>query len=399
MRIALITSWYSEGMGYAENMLTKTFADLGYEVHLIAANVQVYFNSPDYNKTYEKLLGPAIVNSGIKSIDGYTLHRLNHKLIKNKIHLLGLDNCLASINPDIIQTFELDEPATIVAAIYSKRTGKKLFTESHMHKSVFYKSRSKRIKGIIKKFLPKQNHIKLIDEQSILCYPIAEDVADLAINYFRINKNKIKIQSLGVDTNLFRLPVGDELNYRDKLREELGINKTDLVCIYTGRFAKDKDPHTLAAAIDLLAATKKNIKGLFVGNGTTEDIEFIKSKKNCIVKNFVKVTELNKYYWLADIGVWPRQESTSQLDAAACGLPLILSNQIHVKERVDGNGYLYEEGNHKDLAEKIVALTDKDTRSAFGIVGNKKVINTYSWKAIAQERITDYKKALLPKKP
>lgn len=394
MKIALITSWYSEGMGYAENMLPKTFAELGHEVHLISANVQVYFNSPDYEKTYQKLLGPAIVAPETKIIDGYTLHRLNHSFSSNKIHLLNIEECLKSIDPDIIQTFELDEPATTAAAAFSKQNGKKLFTESHMHKSVFYKSRGKRIKGILKKVLPKEKHLKLINQQTKICYPIAEDVAELAVNYFGIDSKKIKIQSLGVDTALFRLPIGDEQNSRDELRKELGLSKEDIVCIYTGRFAKDKDPHTLALAIEFLSETNSNIKGLFVGNGTPEDIDFIKTKKNCVVKNFVKVSELNKYYWLADIGVWPRQESTSQLDAAACGLPLILSNQIHVKERVEGNGYLYEEGDFKDLAKKIMSLFDKNIRTSFGLIGNNKVMEKYSWKAIAQERIDDYKKAI-----
>jgi hypothetical protein len=57
MRIAIISDWFSEKMGYAENCLPKALASLGHEVHLITSNVQPYFNSPNYRETYDLLSG------------------------------------------------------------------------------------------------------------------------------------------------------------------------------------------------------------------------------------------------------------------------------------------------------------------------------------------------------
>lgn len=381
-------------MGYAENMITKTIAKLGHDVHLVTANVQVYFNSPEYQRTYEKLLGPAILQPGVKNVDGYTLHRLPHTIQENKLSITGLQKYLEQLKPDVIQVFEIDEPPTYDAAQVCKRTNIALFTESHMHKSVFLQTWRKKVRSAITRILPAQKRLALINDTTILCYPIAEDVADLAIHYFKVPASKIKIQSLGVDTELFRLPEQDEIIHRKNIRQQFGFEENDIVCIYTGRFSKDKDPHTLARAIDKLAGGNVSFKGLFVGNGTPEDIQFISSMKNCIIQPFVKVEELNKYYWAADIGVWPRQESTSQLDAAACGLPLVLSNKIHVTERVNGNGFLYEEGDSDDLAGKLLQLADHNKRKELGSAGNKKVINFFSWRAIASERLSDYRTAL-----
>jgi glycosyltransferase involved in cell wall biosynthesis len=394
MRIVFISSWYSEGMGYAENMLPRTMASLGHEVHLVAANVQVYFNSADYKKTYEKLLGPAVVETGSKTIDGYTLHRLPHTLIGNKIIITGLQEYLIKLNPDIIQTFEIDEPPTYDAAVVSGKIKCRLFTESHMHKSVFLQSKKKKIRSWVARILPTNRRLRLINKQTILCYPIAEDVADLASEYFKVPVSKIKIQSLGVDTNLFRLPDAGELQWREIVRKQFEFKPEDIVCIYTGRFAKDKDPHTLARAINAFAQNENRFKGLFVGNGTAEDIEYIKSMNNCFVQPFVSVNELNRYYWASDIGVWPRQESTSQLDAAACGLPLVLSDKIHVSERVNGNGFLYKEGDSEDLVLRLLQLKDKETRKKLGCFANKKVLEHYSWMTIAEQRIADYKLSL-----
>ena len=102
------------------------------------------------------------------------------------------------------------------------------------------------------------------------------------------------------------------------------------------------------------------------------------------------VKELAKFYWAADIGVWPKQESTSQVDAMACRLPLILSNKVQVYERINGNGLTYEEGNILDLANKIEMLSDPNLRQKMSDIGFNRVKNQFSWEHIAKQRIQDY---------
>ena len=57
MRIVVITDWYSEKMGYIENCLPKTLAELGHNVHVVSSTAQVYYNDPFYEKTYAHYLG------------------------------------------------------------------------------------------------------------------------------------------------------------------------------------------------------------------------------------------------------------------------------------------------------------------------------------------------------
>ena len=116
MKIAVITSWFSESMGYSENFFPKALAALGHDVHVISSTAQVYYNSPMYEKTYRKHLGPAITQPCVKPLDGFTLQRLQ---------------------PDVVQVVNLiDEPTTFDAALYARSVGKKIFTESHLHASV-----------------------------------------------------------------------------------------------------------------------------------------------------------------------------------------------------------------------------------------------------------------------
>jgi glycosyltransferase involved in cell wall biosynthesis len=415
LKIVIIADWFSENMGYAENFLPKALAELGHDVHLVTSTAQVYYNSPSYDKTYRPFLGPNIVKEGVTRLDGYTLHRL--QLASNKSGVLiikGLSDYLNKLKPQVIQTFSVNSLTTYQAAKYCHKNDCKLFTESHVHASVFSASVAQKINISIKKIRKfilgrnifkfildlsrshlNQKKLKFINEITQMCYPIAPDAARIVENYYYVSNNKIKVQSLGVDTDLFHPASSLFLNEeRGKSRTQLGLRNDSLVCIYTGRFTRDKKPQCLARAVDYLQNQGENIQALFVGNGTADEIKEIAAMKGCLVHKFVQVKELPKLYWLADIGVWPSQESTSQLDAAACGLPLILSDHIEVKERVDGNGLLYDEDNEIDLAEKIRLLQNIPLRQKMSSIGAENVKNKFSWRAIAQERVKDYYKVL-----
>lgn len=397
MKIVFLTSMYSENMGYSENFLPKAVAKMGHEVHVISSTAQVYFNSPNYKKTYEPFLGPNIVIPGMKQVDGYTLHRLPMlpAVRKNLIRLQGFRKLLEQLHPDIIQSFEIYSFATYDAAVEAKRLGIKFFTESHTHASVFNtKSFKIRLRHRLLNFSGK---LELIDKVTVKHYPIAEDSAKISREFFKVSPAKIKVQSLGVDADMFTPVISDtDIQEKNKTRERYGLSSGDLVCIYTGRFTQDKNPACLAQAVDHLQTQgHAHIRAFFVGNGTPEDVNYIKVMKGCIIHPFVKVNELPPFYRLADIGVWPKQESTSQLDAMACGLPVIASNQIGVKERIQGSGLLYEENNFTDLADKILQLTDPSRRKSLGYAGLKKIKEKYSWDAIAEKRVADYKEALL----
>jgi glycosyltransferase involved in cell wall biosynthesis len=155
-----------------------------------------------------------------------------------------------------------------------------------------------------------------------------------------------------------------------------------------------KDPLMLARAIDRLAKDGKPFRGLFVGDGPEDYLGILKQHQGCVFVPFVPVDALPSYYQAADIGVWPKQESTSQLDAAACGLPLVLSSRVKVVERVDGNGLLYEENNLEDMIAKLLQLSCPDIRRRMGEAGVKNMREKFSWQKIAQEYVQDFEEAL-----
>jgi len=391
MKIVIVSDWLAEKMGYSENLLPKALAKLGPEVHLVTSDLQPPF--PNYKETYEPFLGPRIQPLGVKRLNGFTVHRLPHRWQRHNIYINGLHHKLADLRPDIVQCFTLPSFCTYQSAFSKLRLGYKLFLEEHTHRSVLPDPtllRRRIIYGVYRVVVGK--FISAVNER---CYPIAPDAAEIVTQYYGYDPRKVQICSLGVDTDSFSPPVSPEqLQTRQALREKLGFKAADIVCLYSGRFTHDKDPQCLARAIDLLQEHAPQYKGLFIGNGTPDELAEIKACKGCIVHPFVEWWQLPDYYRAADIGVWPRQESTSQLDAAATGLPIILSDQIRVRERVEGNGLLYKQGDSAHLAQQLLTLCDTATRQQMGEHGVQKIKAQFSWDHIAQQRLEDYKAAL-----
>ncbi len=407
MKIVILTPWYAENMGYAENFLPKAIAALGYEVHVVTSNVKPYFNNPLYEENYKRFLGDKIVKCEVTQIDGYTLHRLHYSLKRQQVYIPTLFWKLNEIKPDIVQSLDCFDILTQQALFAKTILGYKLFLECHVHASVFpfpeLQSRKKKsIKSQIKSVinfpvffydLVYDLAVKRFLSYSIeKCYAISTDSADIAIRFAGIDSQKVFVSPLGVDMDTFGIP-SNTSKYKDirqNFRHQLGFSDSDVVCIYTGRFSEDKQPLYLAKAIDTLSRQGKKFRALFVGDGSQDIVYAINSCLGCLTHSFVPVQDLAKFYYASDIGVWPKQESTSQLDAMACSLPLILSDKVQVYERLDGNGLTYEEGNITDLANKIESLSDINIRQEMGRIGFQRIKDKFSWQQIAQERMLDY---------
>lgn len=147
-------------------------------------------------------------------------------------------------------------------------------------------------------------------------------------------------------------PLDDDVKY------ELSENVKDYV-LYFGRLSKEKGVPTLIKAM-------KNVDHdlIVLGTGPIEDEvkELIKAnnlENKVHLLGFKTGSELEKYVSEAKVVVlpseWYENGPYSAMEAMAKGRPLIVSNLGGLPELVnDGkNGYIFEAGNDKDLADKI----------------------------------------------
>jgi glycosyltransferase involved in cell wall biosynthesis len=210
---------------------------------------------------------------------------------------------------------------------------------------------------------------------------------------YGVPKSKVRLLSLGTDTALFH-PAEDESSRaaRAALRHTLGFDDDDIVCVYTGRFSKDKNPLLLAKAIDALARVDPRFKGLFIGDGEQKDD--ILACRNCRTLSFMKHSDLAAHYRACDIAIWPFQESMSMLDAAASGLPLVTSDTMGESQRVNGNGRQYRQASIESMQETLRGLADPAVRQLLGRSGRRKMVDGFSWERFARAVEADYYEAL-----
>ena len=394
MKIVFVFNGFTETTGYTSNCLPKAMAKLGHEVHVIAPNVQVYFNHPNYKETFQDFYGDPIVETGTKELNGFQLHRLAHKTYKTEVYMKGLFKKLKSIRPEIVHVFQLDAIITHQLFWYKFRLGYKLFTANHMLKSVFPLADNWSNTNVFKKLIWQVKHFypgRIINLFTKKTYCQTPDAKQIAIKFFGVRESICVIDPLGVDTDLFK-----PFNDRDKatIKASYGFTEEDFICIYTGRFTEGKNPLLLAKAIQRLQYSGHKIQGLFIGNGPQE--KEILECDGCRTSPFVDFQNLPKVYNMAKIGIWPQQDSMSMLDALACGIPIIVSDKVSAIERVDGSGLMYEEGSEQDLADKIEELyKQKDLHLALSKVASEKIKLNYSWDKIAKNRELDYSNYVL----
>lgn len=388
-RIAYVFNGFSEKTGYISNCLPKAMANLGHEVHVIAPNVQVYFNSPNYMETYGEFLGDPIVEIGVKSINGFTLHRLPHKLFRTEAEIVGLYSKLKELKPDIVHVFNVDSIVAFKLAIYQPVLGFKYFASNHTLLSVFPLDKKWKDLNLYKKASWKIKHFlpgKFISSRLSLIINPSEEGTLISSKYFGINPKKCELAPLGVDTSVFK----PDSELRKRVRNKLKIDEDKIVCVYTGRFSQQKNPLVLAKAIDVLSKDSNKFIGVFIGDGIQK--EEISKIKNCVCLDFMPHNKLVEYYNAGDIAVWPREESTSMLDAAACGTPIVVSNLTMMTERYEGNGLTYEENSIEDLVKVLLKLKSSKLRENLGRTGVEKIKNKFSWDSIAKDRVIDYNK-------
>ena len=397
MKIVIISETFAKNMGYMESMLPKYLARLDAEVHVITTDLSPYYQTPDFAQTYTDFSKKSHLTPGsVQLHDGYTLHALPHQLVLGYMRIEGLRAKLAEIRPDIVYSIAAIGWIALESALLKPLFNYKLFTGSHTTASVFPLARQKNSLfnlAIIKNFLTRVIPGRITSLFTEKCYGATKDCADIAVRFFGVENCKIDVCPLGVDIDLFSpLKTEEDFNARARFRSDLGVGADEIVCIYTGRFSEDKNPLILGEAIALLVSQGEPYRAIFVGHGV--QAESLKHLAGCTVFPFTPVENLPQYFRSADIGVWPTQESTSMLDAAACGLPLIVNNTLVATERIDGNGLTYHLNDVADMARVLRLLKDPDFRKKLGAVGAHKMINEFSWESIAIKRFIDFKAAI-----
>jgi glycosyltransferase involved in cell wall biosynthesis len=396
MRVVILAESFARNTSYIGVMLPRYLARMGVDVHLLSLDLAPYWMIPEMKTHYESLVGKEWLAAGaIHDYDGFKVHILQHDRCMGYVRALGLGAKLRGLRPDIVLSAGAIGWLPLEAAFWKLILGYKLFTGSHTGGSTFplYHARGERVVERLLNFVTRWIPGRLVSLVTERCHAPTADCAVIAYKFFGVQKKKVEVLHLGVDTEVFHPIDGSNLEAeRVVTRKILGFDDDELVLIYTGKITVDKRVDLIPEAVSRLRERGISARALIIGEGPAKDS--ISSDSNVTMLPFMSYQELARYYRASDIAVWPTTESTSMLDSAACGLPIIVSSLMVYREHVDGNGLVYDLGDVDSLVSCLQDLVSLSRRKVLGEVGAMKMANRFSWEAHARKRLEQYRRCL-----
>ena len=213
------------------------------------------------------------------------------------------------------------------------------------------------------------------------------------------------------DRNVHIIPTGIDIEkfYKEKmnsielngLKEKIGIKKDDIVILFVGRIASEKNIEFLIKNHDSLISKNKHVKLLIIGDGPDLEkykklVKSLKIDNNVIFTGKVPWKDISKYYNIADIFTTASHTETQGLtviEGMAASLPVVALDDESFRNVVihELDGYLFK--NKKDYVNYMGKLIlDKSLREN---MGNQARINSeaFSSKYYAERVLSVYKLA------
>lgn len=386
MKIVHLVDYFQPILGYQETFLAREQLKQGHTVTVVTSDRYAPF--PDYDQTIKPVLGERIQPIGQHIEEGIPVRRLPVQFERGfRCWLGGLSAILTELNPDVIHAHGVIKLSTLQVVLAKLNFKHQLLVDDHMHQvNVNKKLSGKLFYGAFRLSLA-----PLFQKRIDRVVGITPETASIVRDVYGFKKIPVQVIELGVDTNLF----APRPAARQQIRAELGLSGQDFLVVYTGKLIPAKAPHWL---LEALPHCTPHIKVLLVGNIAVDyqaKIEAIITRHDLQTRVFlqpaVKQISLPDYYAAADAGCWPRETSLAMLEAAACGLPIVVARG-EVAERVSyNNGLEYEEGNVANLAHCLTKLAQNPTEAqAMGQRGRKLVEDKLSWSEINQQFMEAY---------
>jgi glycosyltransferase involved in cell wall biosynthesis len=176
------------------------------------------------------------------------------------------------------------------------------------------------------------------------------------------------------------------------------------VVLFLGEVGRRKGAFDIPAIIELVATTVRDVLFIVAGNGAIGAVkDMIEAKgcgKNAIFTGWIGPDAKKESLLEARVFLLPSYNEEfpmSVLEAMSYGLPVVSTRVGGVPELVvdDVNGYLFDPGDVKGIADAIVALLEDSAKAyAMGRTNMEKMRSRYSLDAYADELETIYKETV-----
>ena len=360
MRIGLFTDTYPpyiNGVSTSVQMLKNALEKAGHTVYVVTVN------NSSIKYDYEE-------EERVLRIPGVPIGIYDYRL--TRIYPLKVINKIKNWNLDVIHS-HTEFGVGIFARIFAKQfniplvhTYHTLYEDyTHYITHGYFEKSSKKIVEYLTKFY---------------CDKTAKELIVPTNKTYKLFKEKYKFEK-----SIHIIPTGIEVDrffientnkqLVNALKKKYNIKRKDVVILFVGRLAEEKNVEFLINAHKKLIDKKLATKLLIVGDGPDKEkyedmVKEIGLKSDIILTGKVPWDEVQNYYHLADIFASASTSETQGLTIieamAASIVPVCINDEAFTSTITDKlNGFIYnDEAEYIKIIEKLIK--DKNKRSAVG---------------------------------
>jgi glycosyltransferase involved in cell wall biosynthesis len=255
---------------------------------------------------------------------------------------------------------------------------------------------------------PKRMLLNTVEKITYACatkiYPNSFAMKDIIIQQGFTKESKLKViekgSTNGVDTDHFDPSLFNEIS-KAELKNELGINKEDLVFVFIGRIVKDKGMNELMHTFAKLNMDYPSTKLLLVGPYEDhlnpllpETYDLIKNHNSIIHVGYQK--DVRAYFAISDVLAFPSYREgfpNVVMQAGAMGLASIVTDINGCNEIIENgkNGLIIPPKNEDALLDAMKYMIDHpEERINMANSSRSKIENNYQQKIVWNALLKEY---------
>lgn len=198
-----------------------------------------------------------------------------------------------------------------------------------------------------------------------------------------ISPDKIEVINLGIDLSRFRPDLAD-----GELRKRYARG-ADILLLYVGRIAKEKNVGLLLKVMEELA--RRGLRARLVVAGVGEEEKALTADGVDLVGYIGDRTLLARLYASADVFVFPSKEEPYglvPLEALSAGLPVVCPNSGGVLEYSDGVAVRAVPADERSFADAVVDLVSCDREDIRALA--RRQAERFPWEKTFEKQLSLY---------
>ena len=331
---------FNDGFNYHENELPFAQFKLGNDVVIVARNLEFKNGVPVKCSS-----GVSTLNNGIRlyrlKIINFFINSFTRPKSKELMQILRKEK------PDVIWVHGIMNNSLSIVCKYKKENIKTtIVADNHVDEGNY------RINFLSKMVLWvfKRRNQRIVNKVSIF-YGVTPGRLAFMRKYLGVPIEKSKLSIMGANSETIDYRNKD--NIRTKIRNEIGVLKTDFLYVTGGKI--DYKKRTLELMKAFSSIEDKNIKLIIFGSvdqTVKKDFDqLLKKSSNVIYLGWKNIKEYNELFLSSDCGIFLNSHSTLWENALACGIPCVFGLKNGLEHLFSNNlAYFLDNKDNHELA-------------------------------------------------